>query len=295
MTFTHTLRLRHAAFAAAALLALAPLAQAQAPFVEPKQAAEALVAALNANDKQAMSKLLGADWRSLLPPDGVDPADKKLFLEKAAQALDVKVAEGRAEVSVGSDGWVLPIPIVRAKDGKWRFDTAGGREAILDRRIGANELSAMQAALAYVDAQREYAQADRNGDGILEYARKFLSSPGKRDGLIWSQKLGDESPMGEAFVPPRAGVGYHGYHFKILTAQGPKANGGARSYLIGNRLASGYALLAWPVQYGKTGVMSFIVNQEGKLFERDLGAKTPQVAASIQRFDPDDSWKPAQP
>jgi hypothetical protein len=163
------------------------------------------------------------------------------------------------------------------------------------RRIGANERAAMQAMLAYVDAQREYALTDRNADGVLEYAQKLISSPGKRDGLIWSTQLGDESPLGEDFAPTKAGQGYHGYQFRILSGQGSAAPGGARSYRIGSRMVSGFALLAWPVAYGRTGVMSFIVNQSGLVYERDLGPGTTAAAAAIQRFNPDAGWKPARP
>jgi len=189
----------------------------------------------------------------------------------------------------------LPGAAGRTAEGQWRFDVSGGRQALLERRIGANERSAIQAALAYVDAQRDYASADRNGDGVPEYARKLLSSTGKRDGLIWSAKLGDESPLGEEFLPARPGSGYHGYRFKVLEAQGPKAAGGARSYLIGTRLLSGYALVAWPVLYGQSGVMSFIVNQDGAVYERDLGPNTGKLAAAIKQFDPDQDWTRSEP
>ncbi len=193
------------ALVAAAALCTPALGLAHAAFADPEQAAKALIQAIERDDAKAMARVLGKDWRRLLPPDGVDPEDKRAFLDMAREAQAVKKTDGRAEVVIGKDEWPLPIPIVQGKDGKWRFDIAGGREAMLDRRIGYNERSAMQAALAYVDAQREYALADRNGDGLLEYAQKFRSSPGKRDGLIWSPSLGDESPIGEDFVPRRKG------------------------------------------------------------------------------------------
>jgi hypothetical protein len=215
---------------------------AQAPFNTPEAAADALIDAIASNDVGAMPRLLGKNWRQVLP-----------------------------------------------------FDPVGAQEVIAERRIGANERAAMRATLAYVDAQREYATADRNGDGVLEYAQKLISSPGKRDGLIWSPALGDESPLGEAYQPAKSGEGYHGYHYKILTGQGPKANGGARSYLIGQRMTAGFALLAWPVKYGTTGVTSFMVNSDGELFERDLGPQTPQVARALTRFNPDDAWQRVQP
>jgi hypothetical protein len=272
-----------------------PSAQAQVPFATAEQAADALLQAIGNNDNAAMARVLGRDWKQLLPPDGVDAEERQLFVDKAGQSRKVNVTDGRGELVIGTDPWTFPIPLAQGKDGQWRFDPRGGRAAILERTIGANELSAMQAMLAYVDAQREYAQADRNGDGILEYAQKFISSPGQRDGLIWSTKLGDESPIGEAFAPSKPTEGYHGYHFRILSSQGPNAPGGERSYLIGKRLSSGFALLAWPVVYGKTGVMSFKVNQDGQVFERDLGPNTSAKAAAIKRFDPDRNWAPAKP
>ena len=284
------------ALVAAAALCTPALGLAHAAFADPEQAAKALIQAIERDDAKAMARVLGKDWRRLLPPDGVDPEDKRAFLDMAREAQAVKKTDGRADVVIGKDEWPLPIPIVQGKDGKWRFDIAGGREAMLDRRIGYNERSAMQAALAYVDAQREYALADRNGDGLLEYAQKFRSSPGKRDGLIWSPSLGDDSPIGEDFVPVRKGLGYHGYNFKILTGQGPKASpDGARSYLLGKRMTSGFGLLAWPVRYGETGVMSFMVNQKGQLYERDLGPGTAKAVSGIKLFNPDDGWKTVAP
>jgi hypothetical protein len=196
---------------------------------------------------------------------------------------------------VGTDPWTLPIPIVQGTDGQWRFDPVGAREMMAAKRIGANERAAIQASLAYVDAQREYALADRDGDGVLEYAQKLISTPGKRDGLIWSQALGDDSPLGEGFLPKKPGDGYHGYHFRILTAQGPAAKGGARSYLIGKDMTAGYALIAWPVKYGETGVMSFIVSSDGVVYERDLGRGTAQAVAVTKVFNPEAGWAPARP
>jgi hypothetical protein len=283
-----------AAVLAVALGVAAP-AGAQAPFATPQSAANTLIEAIATHDAEAISRLLGKDYRKLLPINEVDPDDTTTFLQKSSQVRSVKVDGGSALLSVGKDPWTLPIPIVEGKDGQWRFDTAGGRALLLKQRIGANERAAIQASLAYVDAQREYAQADRNSDGVLEYAQKLLSTPGKREGLIWSAALGDESPLGEAFVPKKPGEGYHGYHFRILTAQGPQAKGGARSFLIGSRMTSGFALIAWPVKYGETGVMSFITSSEGTVYERDLGPGTPQAVAAIKTFNPDAGWKPVQP
>jgi hypothetical protein len=285
-----------AAFVLATTLLAAPgQARAQAPFAQPIQAAEALIDAMASNDEAALSRVLGKNFRQLTGIREVDVEDRFAFLQLASQSKTIKEKDGRAELVVGTDPWTVPIPIVRGRDGQWRFDPVAARDEILVLQIGANERAAMQAAMAYVDAQREYALADRNGDGLLEYAQKLLSSPGKRDGLIWSPSLGDESPLGEAFLPTRPGAGYHGYRFKILTAQGPAASGGARSYLIGKRMVRGFALVAWPVQYGKTGVMSFIVNQDGTVLERDLGANSARTAMAMKVFNPEEGWKPAKP
>jgi hypothetical protein len=274
---------------AAALGAAAP-AGAQAPFATPQSAANTLIEAIATHDGEAISRLLGKDYAKLLPISAVDPDDVTAFLYKSSEVRNIKVDGTSALLSVGNDPWTLPIPIVQGKDGQWRFDPAGGRAMLLEKRIGANELTAIQASLAYVDAQREYAQVDRNGDGVLEYAQKLVSTPGKRDGLIWSASLGDESPLGEGFVPKKPGEGYHGYGFRILTAQGPAAKGGARSYLIGSNMTAGFALIGWPVRHGETGVMSFIVSSDGTVYQRDLGPGTLKAAAAIKAFNPDVGW-----
>jgi hypothetical protein len=278
-----------------AVLMLPGAAMAQASFATPELAADAFIEAVATSSAAGHERVLGKEWRKLLPPEGIDPDDRRAFLDKAKEVRAVVVTDGRGELVVGADKWPFPIPLMRTSNGQWRFDPRGGREAIRERVIGANERSAMQAALAYIDAQRDYAAADRNGDGVREYARRLLSQTGKRDGLIWSPKLGDDSPLGEGYLPAKPGTGYHGYRFRILEAQGARGPGGARSYLIGNRLLSGFALIAWPVTYGQTGVMSFIVNHDGILYERDLGPETQTTASAIKRYDPDDQWKRATP
>jgi hypothetical protein len=278
-----------------AVLMLPGAAMAQASFATPELAADAFIEAVATSSTAGHERVLGKEWRKLLPPEGIDPDDRRAFLDKAKEVRAVVVTDGRGELVVGADKWPFPIPLMRTSNGQWRFDPRGGREAIRERVIGANERSAMQAALAYIDAQRDYAAADRNGDGVREYARRLLSQTGKRDGLIWSPKLGDDSPLGEGYLPAKPGTGYHGYRFRILEAQGARGPGGARSYLIGNRLLSGFALIAWPVTYGQTGVMSFIVNHDGILYERDLGPETQTAASAIKRYDPDDQWKRATP
>jgi hypothetical protein len=279
----------------AAALGMPEQAQAQAPFTKPEQAADALISGLATNDEATLTRVLGKGWRQLMDVEEVDIENRYTFLQKASQSRVVNVKDGRGELVVGSDPWSLPIPIVQGKDGQWRFDPVAGHDEILVRRVGANELAAMQVVRAYVDAQRDYALADRNGNGLREYAQKLISSPGKRDGLIWSESLGDESPLGEEFLPARPGEGYHGYRFKILTEQGPAARGGARSYLIGKHMVSGFALVAWPVKYGETGIMSFMVSSDGQVIQRNLGPNSAQMAAGIKQFNPDDAWKPAKP
>jgi hypothetical protein len=201
-----------------------------------------------------------------------------------------------AEITVGAvDTWTLPIPLVADAQGQWRFDLEGARAQMQERRIGRNELAAMQAMLAFVDAQRDYALADRNGDGVLEYAQKLVSSPGRQDGLIWDQGRFGPSPLGPDFAPSKPGAGYHGYRFKLLTSQGPSAPGGARDYEIGGRLLTGFALIGWPVAWGETGVMTFMVNQRGQIFERDLGPQTSLIVQQVLRYELDAGWAPTSP
>ena len=298
-TTQQTRRLRLAGTATALILTIAlglpGSAHAQAAFAKPELATDALIDALASNDEAGLARVLGKGWRQLLSMEEADIDDRYAFLAKSSQARKVTVKDGRAFLEVGTDPWTLPVPVVQGKDGQWRFDPVGARDEMAIRRLGANERAAMQVMLAYVDAQRDYALVDRNADGVLEYAQKLISSPGKRDGLIWSTQLGDESPLGEDFVPTKPGQGYHGYRFRILKGQGSAAPGGARSYLIGPRMVSGFALVAWPVRYGTTGVTSFIVNQSGLVYERDLGPDSTAAAAAIQRFNPDAGWKPARP
>jgi hypothetical protein len=283
-------------FALASLVAAAALIPAQAAaqkaFSSPEAAAEALVAAVETDDAQALRAILGRNWTSFMPIDDVDREDVETFLTawKTAHKL-VADADGPVHLAVGTEGWTLPIPIVK-RGGGWRFDVQAGAEEIRTRRIGQNELSAMQAALAYCDAQKEYALADRNGDGVLEYAQRLVSSPGRRDGLYWDA-AGDEaeSPLGPLFGGDRPGADFHGYYFRILKGQGRNADGGAYDYRIGGRMTSGFALVAWPVRYGETGVMTFLVNHHGQIYEKNLGAKTDALARGMKAFDPDASWR----
>jgi len=279
--------------AAAIVMALAAgTSFAQKAFPTPDAAAQAFVDALSRSDVEALRTVLGPDWRRFVPAGTVDQEDVYEFLGAWAKQHKVVLEQpDKALLAAGTGDWTLPVPIVKSAAG-WRFDPKAGVDAMRSRRIGRNELNAMQAALAYFDAQKEYAQKDRDGNGVLEYAQKFVSAPGKHDGLYWPDATGqDESPLGPLYAGQRAGEGYHGYHFKIIKAQGKDAPGGAYDYVIGNRMRGGFALVAWPIQYGETGVMSFMVSHDGKVYERDLGPGSDAAARAMTRFNPDSSWR----
>jgi hypothetical protein len=295
--YTRTIRTLFAVLAIVAFAALVPgPVVAQEAFPSPETAADTLVAALEKEDDQALRAVLGEDWKNFIPADDVDWEDVDAFLA-AWQTAHKMVAgtDGSVHLVVGADEWSLPIPIVKRGDG-WHFDVQAGAEEIRTRRIGNNELSVMQAALAYCDAQKEYALADRNDDGVLEYARRLVSSPGMRNGLYWEAKPGEEqSPLGPLFGEDQPGTDYHGYYFRILKAQGKHAPGGAYDYRIKGRLMSGFALVAWPVAYGDSGVMTFVVNHKGQIYEKNLGPQTDSAARGMQAFDPDSSWRKVSP
>jgi hypothetical protein len=280
---------------ALALVMPAALASEQQRFASPEEAAEAFGSAVMTSDSDAMRAILGPDLRRYIPQP--DREITLRFLEAWAKSHRVVSAgEDKALLEVGADGWTLPIPIVKAGAG-WRFDVKAGAEEMRVRRIGRNELAARQVVLAIFDAQREYAAQDADGDGLLEYAPKLASAPGKKDGLYWPTGPGEEpSPLGELIAEARAkgsvrGGGYHGYRYRILTAQGPHAPGGAFDYRVKGHMIGGFAVVAWPVTYGETGVMTFMVNHDGVVYEKDLGPQTAGGVRAMQRFDPDKSWK----
>jgi hypothetical protein len=222
--------------------------------------------------------------------------------KRVIEAYDTKhrvVPEGadKAVLIIGNEDWPFPIPLVR-KNGSWRFDTAAGRDEILFRRIGRNELNAVQASLAYVDAQHEYAEKGIGGNGV--YAQRIVSQPGKKDGLYWPAQSGeDESPLGELAAAAstagyRAGqqrAPYHGYYYKILTRQGPNAPGGALDYIARGKMIGGFALVAYPAEYRNSGVMTFLVNHQGDIYEKDLGPNTARIASGMTAFNPDNTWQ----
>lgn len=292
--------------AVSAGLASAAAAKAkQKTFASPEEAAQALVDALAKGDKAELSAIFGPDSASLISSgdDVRDKAERENFLKQYAEKNSL-AREGSDKVilQVGNDDWPLPIPIVKAGDA-WRFGTKAGKEEILNRRIGANELRTIELLHAYVEAQREYASKDWDGDGVLPYALKIRSTPGKKDGLYWKAKEGEgQSPLGpfaaEAAREGYAGKGgsgkpipYHGYYFRILAAQGKNAPGGRYSYVVRGKMILGFAMVAYPASYGASGIMTFVVNQEGVVYQKDLGRNTAKAAAAMKEFDPDKSWK----
>ncbi|MGV8918865.1 MAG: DUF2950 domain-containing protein [Pseudomonas sp.] len=290
---THTGLLPHALVIAVGVV-WSCIALAQQTFPTPDKAAEAFVKALGTEhaDQARLTELLGKDWRSFIPREGMERSDVDAFLKQYGEQHSIeKPGDNQALLSVGSDHWTLPIPMTKGASG-WRFDTKAGGAEVRIRRIGRNELAAMQSVLTYHDAQMDYASKDRDGDGALEYAQKIFSSPGMHDGLYWADDdTGEISPLGPLFGKSIGGDDWHGYHFRILDGQGPSAPGGAYSYLIGDKMSRGFALIAWPAKYDDTGVMSFMISHEGQVFEKDLGPGGDKLASSMKRFDPDDSWK----
>jgi hypothetical protein len=286
-----------------AFLASSPASAAEArakTFGSPEEAVKALVAA--AGDTKAVLAVLGPEARPIISSGdaAADKADRERFLKAYGEASKLmKEGDDMTLLVVGKDEWIFPIPIVKDKAG-WRFDTREGREEILNRRIGRNELSAIQAVQAYVDAQREYYLRNPQNDKLLQYAQRFISNKGKRDGLYFPVKAGEQaSPLGPLFdrrQPAKKEEGtqrvpYHGYYYRILRAQGPDAPGGAYSYLAQGRMIGGHALVAWPASYGNSGVMTFLVSHAGVVYEKDLGRGTAAAVQKITRFNPDKSWK----
>jgi len=286
----------------ALLCASTSVATAQQAFKTPEEAATALVGAAKSGDMKAITTVLGPDGDDIVSSgDEVADAATRAKFVTAYDAKHTIAMEGdsKAIMVIGPDDFPLPIPIIR-KDGQWRFDTAAGREEILFRRIGENELDAIQSALAYVDAQDEYAEKDRTGAGINTYAQRIISQPEKKDGLYWPTSQGeDPSPLGELIAEAtkqgyRVGGGrtpFHGYYFKILTRQGPAAPGGEADYVVNGKMIGGFALVAYPAEYRNSGVMTFIVNHAGTVFQKDLGPNTVQLAERMTSFNPDKSWQ----
>jgi hypothetical protein len=276
----------------------------QRSFASPEAGAAALVEAMQANDEAALRGMLGRRGVDLIALRSLASGQKphERFLAAHAEANRVALeGDRKAVLEVGKDSWPFPIPLIRAAEG-WRFDTRLGEQEVLARRIGRNELAAIQVCLAIADAEHEYASAARHRDETLNYTPWFVSEPGRRDGLYW-ESAGSEplSPLGPFVAAAGVDSGarrgtlqrgpYHGYYYRILTRQGRNAKGGAYAYVVRGRMIGGFAVLAYPARYGYTGVKSFMVSQDGEVFEKDLGRNTRTLAGRIQAFDPDASWK----
>ena len=290
---------------AAAALLTAQQQVGEQSFATAQDAAQALVDAAGQNDTAALLKLFGPQGADIVQSG--DPAEDKdsraEFARRAREKMEVQIEPSnpnRAVIVVGNQNWPLPVPLIRTKSGQWHFDAARGRVEILARRVGRNELVAIDVCRAYVEAQMEYASRDRDGNGVLEYAQKIVSSPGKKNGLYWEGETDNLVPKAFAdaaaamFAEGKKPVPYHGYYFRILTGQGPEAPGGQRTYVVKGLMIGGFALLAYPADYGVSGIKTFIVNHRGVVYEKDLGAATRTLAAQTTRFNPDKSWKPIQ-
>lgn len=274
----------------------------QKSFLSPDEAVKALVAAIRADDEKEMLVILGPGSRELLSSgDSVaDRAGRAKFIKSYEQKNSLEARAARTMIlHIGADDWPMPIPIVK-KGAGWVFDIGKGKKEILNRRIGRNELQVIEVIDAYVDAQHEYASKDCRGGGRVEFAQRFISTPGSRDGLYWEAREGEEeSPLGP-LIARAAREGYttegnlspfHGYYFKILKGQGPHANGGRYNYLVKGKMILGFALVAYPAEYGNSGVMTFVVNQEGIAYEKNLGRGTRRIAEAMTVFNPDRGWK----
>jgi len=266
-------------------------------------AVKALYEVFKSQDVRAIYRVLGPGSAELIYTG--DPVADEQMRERVLAAYDESVkieleGDARATLLIGERDFPFPFPLKRVASG-WKFDATAGAEEILNRRIGENELSVIRACLAYGDAQREYATADRDGDGVLEYAQRFDSSEGKRDGLYWATKEGEPpSPLGPLFARAQS-EGYdlgkqgptpfHGYHFRILTGQGPGASGGEYDYLVRGNMIGGFALVAYPSRWGASGVMSFMCSHDGRVYQKNLGPDSAVIASQMSRFDPDETWE----
>ncbi|MEM8662706.1 MAG: DUF2950 domain-containing protein [Pseudomonadota bacterium] len=293
--------------AAAFLLAAAPLGTASAEpaaYDSPEAAVEAVISALNARDRDALLAAFGPEHEDILfsGDQARDRADWTVFLQSYNEMNRIAVEGDTATLHIGTDQWPAPIPVRQGEDGKWRFDAEAGREEIAVRRIGENELDVMELLRAYVRVQAAYRQIDYDGDGVMEFANSIISDEGERNGLYWPQEPGaPESPIG-AFIAQAAAQGhaidgeaqdpepYLGYYFLMLDRQGESAPGGAREYAVNGHMVSGHAMLAFPSAYGDTGIMSFLVGENGIVYEQDFGEETLETAIGIEAYDPGEGW-----
>jgi hypothetical protein len=274
-------------------------------FATPSDAVSALIIAVNTTNRDQLRAIFGPAIADIQNPDTVQATNDLATFARALNQTNWLEHEpdGQCTLEVGTNSWPFPVPLA-TQDGKWFFDTVAGDQELLNRRIGKDELETLDVVRTYVDAQREYASTDRRGDGVLQFARRLISSPGTKDGLYWPEDPdGEISPLGPLVAYAQAqGHGvkpdssgnyepYDGYYFKILTMQGKNAPGGAYNYVINDNMIGGFALVAWPAEYGKTGIMTFIVNQQGVVYQKDLGENTAKLVSSMKQYDPDPSWQ----
>jgi Protein of unknown function (DUF2950) len=285
---------------AALAFVVASASAEQRTFPSPQAAMDGLVTALSDKDRAGVLAIFGDEYADFLT--GGDEAAARVewrnVMELAKEATVLRPdGDGRYVAVIGRRAWPMPIPIVEDK-GAWRFDTAAGVEEVTNRRIGRNELAAMEFARRYIEAQRQYASVDRTGNEVLKYAQKLRSTPGLKDGLFWESSSGEATSPLAPFAAERSeflagrdeGDPYLGYYYRILTKQGANAPGGAYDYVINGNMIAGFALIAWPADYGNSGIMTFMISHQGKLLEKDLGPDTEKIAAAIQTYDPDGTW-----
>jgi hypothetical protein len=277
----------------------------QKTFKTPEEAAKSLVDAVKSNDTKEMLAIFGPAGKEIISSgdEVVNKRERENFIKDCEEMSKLeKETDNKMILVVGKREWPFPVPMVK-KGEAWAFDTMAGKEELLNRRIGRNELNTIQTCLAVVDAQREYAMKDRDSNKVREYAQKFRSTQGKKDGLYWAAKEGEEqSPLGpmaaqavqEGYKGRKPGdkpAPYHGYFYRILKAQGKNAPGGAYDYVVGGKMIGGFALVAYPAEYGVSGIMTFVVNHDGVVYEKDLGKETGKIAKAMTKFDPDKTWE----
>lgn len=277
--------------------------QTQPLYTSDQDALNAMMTAVNAQDHAQIHFILGPAWKELISGDKVEDGNAfKEFAQRAAERTRLQKQDDKTSIIyVGNDDWPFPIPIAKTSDGKWFFDTDSGKTEILARRIGENELDTIQLCHQYVQAQQEYAAKDRDGTGVRKYAQRILSTPGKMDGLYWNATSDQEqSPFGRLFAAaatqgydlttshPREP--YYGYHFRVLKRQGSAAPGGKGEYVVNGDMTIGFALVAFPEVYESSGIMTFIVNQQGSVYQKDLGPDTTELARQMTEYNPDGSW-----
>jgi hypothetical protein len=284
-----------------------PVEAGQQIFVSAAEAAHALIAALQSDDQQLLLKVLGASAKDIISSGDAteDKSARERFVQKYGQMHRlVTEPDGTTTLYIGAENWPTPIPL-RHKVNAWYFDTTSGRQEILYRRVGENELTVIQVCTELVDAQKEYYAQPRDGGSDRQYAQKILSDPGEHNGLYWKTVSGEaDSPLGPLMASAeREGYAedaerkpqpFHGYYFRVLKAQGPNAPGGVRSYIVDGKMTSGFAFLVYPAEYRSSGVMTFLVNQDGIVYEKDLGRRTAEIAKSLTRYDRDSTWRKAE-